>query len=614
MQSSSVQEATTSSSRSRRRLPATRPELPAGQLPTGWLPNVMRPRDLTVLCLFAVLLITNVQSVASGGAISFLYWGLGFLLFLIPSALVSAQLYRLFPGEGAVYLWANKAFGNFWDTFLGLFCNWWPGAIGLTVEAGAVVSSVQALNGNWLALPWQQGLVEILALIIAQVLCYLGQRVLQRILNVVFYAYACVFALIGLCGVLWLLGGHRAQADFSAAAWHFNPSNYPLFAVVIVALLGMAIPLNLGAEVVDRRRGHTYLLWGTAIIIIGYLFATFGVLVVLSSSEIKSPAFIGLVFQHVFGPALGNVLAVLSYVILVGYFVCATAAYNLMFSRLLLVASVDRRLPRGIRKLNANKVPFNAMMVQTVLSALFIAILFFIVPSSSANPQLSLSVFLIVLNGAAVVWYVAMIGLFLSGILLCVRYRSQLTGRWVVPPFVLHLTAACGTIVSAVAIYGTFFGGSPVPDVINNQDWIFWVLLSVLASLTIGAAYSFLVPEAEDLVMLIKRSKEKTSAQNDASPVPAPTIQEALLRSGELQRPMQRTFPGSNSAPLRSGTLQQPMQRPFPGPNPAMFQQSVQETFPPLPRPPAQRPFQHSPLNSSGQPEEQQFPQARKNL
>jgi glutamate:GABA antiporter len=592
IQPSSGQEAiASSSSRSRGQFSDSRPELPAGQLPTGWLPNVLRPRDLTVLCLFAVLLITNVQSVASGGAISFLYWGLGFLLFLIPSALVSAQLYRLFPGEGAVYLWANKAFGNFWDTFIGLFCNWWPGAIGLTVEAGAVVSGVQSLNSSWLAVPWQQGLVEIMVLLIAQALCYLGQRVLQRILNIAFYAYACVFALIGLCGVAWILSGHRVQADFSAPAWQFNPSNYPLFAVVIVALLGMAIPLNLGAEVVDRRRGHTYLLWGTVAIIIGYLFATFGVLVVLSPSDIKNPAFIGLVFQHVFGPEFGIVLTIVSYLILVCYFVCATSAYNLMFSRLLLVAGIDRRLPHRMRKLNANKVPFNAMLVQTVMNVLFIAILFFIVPNSSANPQLSSSVFLIVLNGAAVVWYIAMIGLFLSGISLCIRYRSQLTGRWIVSPLVLHLMAACGLIVSCVAIYGTFFGGSPVPEVVNNQDWIFWVLLVVLASLTIGATYSFLVPEAEDLVMLIKRSKENTSAQSNTSSAPASAsaIQEAPLPSEVFQRVTQQEF----------------------SPAPMPFQQMRQEAFPPIPKQPTPRPFQRTVLKSTRQLEEEQFPQAK---
>src|SRR5260370_40013162 len=76
-------------------------ELPSGRLRPGWLPQVLTTRDMTVLCLFSVLLVSNVPLIAGAGAAGYLYWLLGFLTFLIPSALICAQLYRLFPGEGA---------------------------------------------------------------------------------------------------------------------------------------------------------------------------------------------------------------------------------------------------------------------------------------------------------------------------------------------------------------------------------------------------------------------------------------------------------------------------------------------------------------------------------
>jgi amino acid transporter len=558
--SSGVTDKALSSSNRSQPFSAARPELPSEHPPTGWLPRVLRPRDLTILCLFAVLLINNVQTVAGGGPSSFLYWSLGFLLFLIPSALICAQLYRLFPGEGAVYLWANKAFGSFWDTFLGFFCNWWPGAIGLTVEAEAVVSSIQGINGNWLSAPWEQGVVAVLALILAQALCYLGQRSLQRILNTAFYAYASMFALVGLAGLIWIIGGHPLQSDFSARAWQLNPSNYPIFATVTVALLGMAIPLNLGAEVTDERQGHKYLLWSTLIIIVAYLFVTLAALAVLSPNDLKNPAFIGVLFQHVFGPALGTTLTVIYYLILAVYFVCATAAFNAMFSRLLLVSSMDRRLPGAMRRLNKNRVPFNAMLVQTVLNAIFIIILFFIAPSSS-NPELSLTVFLVVLNGASTVWNIAMIGLFLCGIFLFIRYSAQLARRWIVPPLVLHLAAAFGIVVACVSIYSTFFVGSPVPDVLNNQDWVFWVLLIVLASLTIGAVYSFLVPEAEDLAELTQSKPAASPSANGG--VPAPLAPQPAFPQSQIP------FSQSISQPLRhppQGPFPQPVQGPYSNP------------------------------------------------
>ena len=77
---------------------AIAPVLPSEQLPRGLaLVRGLRAQDLTVLCLIAVFLITNVNSLAVGGGSAFLYLGLGFVAFLIPSAVVCLQLYRLFP-------------------------------------------------------------------------------------------------------------------------------------------------------------------------------------------------------------------------------------------------------------------------------------------------------------------------------------------------------------------------------------------------------------------------------------------------------------------------------------------------------------------------------------
>ena len=485
------------------------PELPSQQLPETLLPRVFRAPDLTVLCLFSVLLVTNVPLIAGAGGASYIYWILGFLTFLIPSALISAQLYRLFPGEGAVYLWANKAFGSFWDTFLGFFCNWWPGALGLTIEAGAVMTSLQALNPNWFTVPWQVGLAEIFVLLVAQGLCLLSQRVLQRILNSVFIAYSISFVLLGIAGLAWIVTGHHVQGDFSAQGWQLNPGNYPVFATVIISLLGMAVPLNMGAEVVSRSNASKYLLLGVVVTIVGYLFATFGVLAVLPPKDLANPAFITEMFIAAFGPIVGTALGILLYSIMVIYFICATAAFNLMFARLLLVAGIDRRLPNIVQKLSRQRTPVNAMFVQTGVNILFVAILFFFAPAfAPTNAGISFAVFLVTINGASVIWNIAMIGLFLCGIILFARYGRQLAGKWIAPPIVLYSAAVLGCLAAGFAIYSTFFAGSPLPQALNNADWVYWVLLVVLGSLAIGALYSFLVPEAEDLVALIYREQD----------------------------------------------------------------------------------------------------------
>src|SRR6266567_1073089 len=49
-------------------------ELPSGRLRPGWLPQVMTTRDMTVLCLFSVLLVSNVPLIAGAGAAGYLDW------------------------------------------------------------------------------------------------------------------------------------------------------------------------------------------------------------------------------------------------------------------------------------------------------------------------------------------------------------------------------------------------------------------------------------------------------------------------------------------------------------------------------------------------------------
>lgn len=507
--------------------PLVRQELPSEKIPEGWLLKTFRARDLTIMALFAVLLVTNVPVIAGAGNSAYLYWILGFVTFLIPSALICGQLYRLFPGEASVYLWANKAFGSFWDSFIGFFCNWWPGAFGLSIEAGAVVTSLQAINSNWLTVPWQQGLAAICVLLIAQGLCFLGRNRLQSLLNSAFIAYAIMFSLVGIAGLVWLISGHPFQGNVSVETWHINAGNYSVYAIVIVSLLGMAVPLNLGAEIIHKRAASRYLIWGTVIIIVGYMFATFGVLAVLPAKDIANPAFITEMFTLAFGPTIGTVLGNLNYIILVIYFICATAAFNLMFSRLLMVAGIDRRLPSVMQSLNRQKIPVNALLVQTFINIVFECIVFFIAPLiAPSNPGFSFTVYLVCINGLAVVWNIATIGLFVCGILLCIRHRRRLAGIQLLPLPLLCLAALLGCFAGGFAIYSTFFAGSPLPQALSNSDWVYWVLLVVLGSLAIGAVYSFLVPESEDLVALLAPKQSQTRSTN---PLPWSPAEEVAL-------------------------------------------------------------------------------------
>ncbi|MFL5690680.1 MAG: amino acid permease, partial [Ktedonobacteraceae bacterium] len=235
------------------------------RIAAGILPKVLNSFDMVAIFVAIVLFISNSAVMAGGaGPAAYIYWGLGFITFLIPGAIVTGQLGLMFPGEGSIYVWTNKAFGAFMGFFAG-FCAWWPGVLVMIATGDAVVSLIQQLNANFLTEPWQQGLVIIIVIAISFVLSILRFRVTQNFVNVVFVAYGGAILLIGVAGLLSL--GHPAPVDYSASHWQLNWGNATFYGTVILALLGIEVPLNMGVEINNPRSITRYLLWGSAVVI-----------------------------------------------------------------------------------------------------------------------------------------------------------------------------------------------------------------------------------------------------------------------------------------------------------------------------------------------------------
>src|SRR5438477_12506931 len=212
----------------------------------GILPKVLNSFDMVAIFVAIVLFITNASVIAVAGAAAYVYWILGFLAFLIPGAIVTGQLGLMFPGEGSIYVWTNKAFGAFLGFFAG-FCAWWPGVLVMIATGDAVVSLIQQLNSNFLTEPWQQGVVIIAVIAFSFVLSILRFRVTQNFVNIVFVDYGVASLLIGLACLLSL--GHSAPVDCSHPAGSLNWGNATFYGTVILALLGIEVPLNMGVEI-----------------------------------------------------------------------------------------------------------------------------------------------------------------------------------------------------------------------------------------------------------------------------------------------------------------------------------------------------------------------------
>src|SRR5579875_2648497 len=167
----------------------------------GILYKVLNTFDLVAIFIAIVLFILTAPGIAAAGPVAYIYLVVGFLTFLIPGAIVVGQLGRMFPQEGSIYVWTNKAFGHFWGFFAG-FCAWWPGIFVVMVCGSLVstfISQLAALFGaSILTEPWQLGLVILAVTAISLWLSIIRFRAAQNLVNIMFILYGAAIVLIGL--------------------------------------------------------------------------------------------------------------------------------------------------------------------------------------------------------------------------------------------------------------------------------------------------------------------------------------------------------------------------------------------------------------------------------
>src|SRR6266576_2182454 len=198
--------------------PTANDQLVSERVAGGILPRVLTSFDMVAIFVAIVLFITNAAVIQSAGPTAFGWWIVGFLVFLIPGAIVTGQLGRMFPGEGSIYLWTNKAFGSFWGFFAG-FCAWWPGVLVMVATGTAVLAflgfAFPTVN-SW-PIQWQ-GVLIIGLIAVSALLAILRFRVTQNVVNIVFVLYGLAILAMFVAGIVYLARGHHAATD----PWNFS--------------------------------------------------------------------------------------------------------------------------------------------------------------------------------------------------------------------------------------------------------------------------------------------------------------------------------------------------------------------------------------------------------
>jgi len=432
--------------------------------------------DMVVIFIGIVLFIVNSAGFQFAGPSAFIYLLLAYATFLIPGCFVTAQLGRMFPQEGSIYVWTQKALGPFWGFFAG-FVAWWPGLAAIVFAPILVVALAQTVWPGSLSETWQQGVVILVVLWFSAVMSIMRQRISQNYVNFQFFFYAGALILMSVAGLVWLFRGNATANDFSTGWNPLKYSNVTVFAFAFLALLGIEVPLNMGAEVKSDRSIRNYLLWGSLIVMVAYLATTWSTMVVVPLKDVGGTTdAIPTVANGFGGKWLGDIVGI----ILMWFFISNTAIYNYTFARLLFVSGLEKRLPPAIGKVNKNKVPANAVLLQTILASIPVIAIWFVFGISSKGFDVNVPYFAM-LASANVIWAISMVVLFADIFFVKRWFPERFEAVRRIPPGALRLCGVLGIVSSVTAVWATF--ASPwYPPGFSTGQWRFWLaVISVIA-------------------------------------------------------------------------------------------------------------------------------------
>lgn len=450
--------------------------------------------DLVVIFVGIVLFIVNSASLQFVGPALFIYWGVAFLTFLITGAFVTAQLGRMFPEEGSIYVWTHKVLGPFWGFFAG-FVAWWPGPSVMFLAGVLVVTFIQQIGAftdtALLTENWQVGLVVLVVLWFSALLSILRMRLTQNYVNLQFIFYAAAIFVMGLAGLIWLWDGNPAANSFAAAGWNpfagegglwGLPPLLTAYSFCILALLGIEVPLNMGVEVKSETAIRKYLVWGVVFVMVAYLWTSFGNMVTVPLAE--NNATTG--GAQTVGIGIGEGLGIVVALILMWFFITSCTVYNYSFARLLFVSGLERRLPHWVGQVNKNKVPANAVIVQTVIASIITIIVFLIIGTvTELDPN---KPYLGLLAGVTIVWCISTGLLFLDVFFAKRANPRKFEEARRVPEWFLYLCGAVGTLSNLAAVL-LIFTGQWYPNLWPTlAEWNTWLLVITVVSVAAGVA------------------------------------------------------------------------------------------------------------------------------
>jgi amino acid transporter len=342
---------------------------------TPGLKRVLGRGDLILLFIVAVANLNMVPPISASGPITLWLWGGAMLFFFWPQGAAVTELAQKWPGEGGIYLWAKRSFGEQHGFFAG-WCYWLsnvfylPTVLLSCVGVGVYVfgPEIQKLADN----SWFSASVAIGLLLFLLALNIRGLSLGKWINNLGGVGTIGGAAVVVLLAAITL---HHHGSALHRRDLHVQFNDWRLFAAfgtICYSLVGLDIASIMGDEIRDPKKNLpvAIFLGGIAAALI-YLGTTAAMLIAVPHAEI---GILSGILQAINVMARHNdvlyIVAPLAFLECLAILGTASAWFS-GAARLPFVAGIDRYLPPVIGKIHPRyKTPYISLIVYAILSSL----------------------------------------------------------------------------------------------------------------------------------------------------------------------------------------------------------------------------------------------------
>lgn len=377
--------------------------------------------SLVMITVGSVDSIRNLPATALFGSQLIFFFVLATLFFLLPCALVSAELASNFPENNGVYDWIKMAFGDR-TGFIAIWLQWVENVIWYPT----ILAFVGGTLGYWIS----PHLAENKWFLVSVIVIAFWGATLVNLFGIKASAWFSTFCSIGglfipmgiiiALGAVWVFTGHPLQISFSSASLMpslHDPEVWVSLTGIILSFCGMEITAVHARDVKNPKRDYPLaLIYSVAIIVGTLLLGALAIAIVLPEKNISLVAGLMQAYDAFFTAYhLHWILPFVAIMLVIGG-MGGVNNWIIAPVRGLLFAAEDGYLPPVCKTVNRFEAPKFLLILQAVLVSL-LAGAFLLMPSVNASYWLLTAL-------AAQLYMIMYVMMFIAGIRLQKKIRA----------------------------------------------------------------------------------------------------------------------------------------------------------------------------------------------